>query len=58
MSIDDYIINVLAHVPSGFEADFGLKNAKVLTIFTMGKNEVHIKFTIEVEVFHQSPRAG
>lgn len=31
MSTNDYTINVLAHIQSGFEVDFELKNAKVLT---------------------------
>ncbi len=32
MSANDYIINISSHIQSGFKANFGLKNAKVLDI--------------------------
>ncbi|NVM31891.1 MAG: hypothetical protein HWN65_23830 [Candidatus Helarchaeota archaeon] len=32
MSTNDYIINVSARIQSEFEANFGLKNAKVLSM--------------------------
>ena len=43
MSTNDYTINVLAHIQSGFDANFGLKNAKVLRGIKITFFEVFLK---------------
>lgn len=50
MSANDYIINVSAHIQSRFEANFGLKNAKVLLVLM--EKELASRSKIHSEIFY------